>query len=98
MIDELNRVDNIARYYFLGTSLFALLVAGSSFAANVKWFSVVCCVLSCVHFCTGMGLLQRKKWGLGIARWLVGIDVLKRNPFSEWLANLKDDRLDQFFR
>jgi hypothetical protein len=45
-----------------------------------------------------MGLLQRKKWGLGIARWLVGIDVFKRNPFSEWLANLKNNQLDQFFR
>lgn len=98
MIDELNRVDNIARYYFLGSSLLALLVAGSSFAANVKWFSVICFALSCVHFFAGMGLLQRKKWGLGIARWLVGIDVFKRNPFSEWLANLKDNQLDQIFK
>ncbi|NTW80034.1 MAG: hypothetical protein HGB32_07795 [Geobacteraceae bacterium] len=98
MIDELKRVDNIARYYFLGTSLLALLVAGSSFAANIKWFSVICFALSCVYFFAGMGLLQRKKCGLGIARWLVGIDVFKRNPFSEWLESLKDNQLDQFFR
>jgi hypothetical protein len=98
MFDELNKVDNIARYYFLGTSSFALFVAASTLAADIIWFSVVCFVISCVHFFAGMGLLHRKKWGLGIARWLVGIDVFKRNPFSEWLANLKDYRLDQYFR
>lgn len=97
MIDELNRVDNIARYYFLGISLLAIFVAGPSFAANFKWFSVICLALSCFPFIAGMGLLQRKKWGLGIARWLMGIDVFKRNPFSEWLENLKDNQLDQFF-
>ena len=98
MIDELNRVDNIARYYFLVIFLLALLIAGSSFTANVKWFSVVCFALSCIHFLTGIGLLRRKKWGLSIARWYVGIDVFKRNPLSEWLANLNDNQLDQFFR
>lgn len=97
MIDELNRVDNIARYYFLGFFLLTLLIAGSSLAANFKWFSVVCFVLSCIHLLTGIGLLRRKKWGLIIARWYVGIDVFKQNPLSEWLANLNNNQLDQFF-
>jgi hypothetical protein len=96
MIDDLNRVDNIARYYFLGIFLLVLLIAWSSLA--VKWFSVTCFALSCIHLLTGIGLLRRKKWGLRIARWYVGIDVFKRNPLSEWLANLNDNQLDQFFR
>lgn len=103
MIEELNRVDNIARYYFLVISLLTLLIAVSSLTAdvtwfNVTWFSVVCFALSFIHFFAAMGLFQRKKWGLRIARWLVGIDVFKRNPFSEWLTYLKDHQLDQFFR
>lgn len=98
MVDELNTVDKIARFYFLGTSLFALLVAGSCLNAGITWFSMVCFAVSCIHFFAGVGLLQRKKWGLSIARFLVGIDVFNRNFFSEWLANLKDNRLDQYFR
>jgi hypothetical protein len=98
MLEELNRIDNIARYYFLGISLLTLLIAGSSLTANVTWFSVVCFSTSFIHFFAGMGLLQRKKWGLRIARWLVGVDVFNRSPFSEWLAHLKDHQLDQFFR
>lgn len=104
MIDELNRVDNIARYYFLGNFLVALLVAVSSLTtrvsltASIKLFSFICFALSCIHFLIGIGLLRRKKWGLNIARWYVGIDVFKRNPLSEWLANLNDNQLDQFFR
>jgi hypothetical protein len=103
MYEELNRVDNIAKYYFLGTSLFFLFIAGSCLTSNITWFnviwfSVVGFVISFIHFLVGMGLIQRKKWGLRIARWLVGIDVFNSNPFSEWLTNLKDNRLDQFFR
>jgi len=98
MIEELNRVDNIGRYYFLGTSLFALLVASSCLAADITGISIVFFAVSGIHFIAGVGLLQRKKWGLSIARCLLGIDVFNRNPISEWLANLKDHQLDQFFK
>lgn len=96
MFEELMTVDKIGRYYFCGLSLFLLFVAVSSITANT-WFGVFFFVFSLVHFLAGIGLLNRKKWGLKIARILAGMDPFNRNPLSEWLANLKDNRLDQFF-
>jgi len=96
MFEELNTVDKIGRYYFCGISLLLLAIAASSITANI-WFRIFSFVISLVHILAGMGLLHRKKWGLRIARFLVCMDPLNRNIFSEWLANLKDKRLDQFF-
>jgi hypothetical protein len=107
MIEELIRIDKIARYYFLAVSMIFLWVAVTSFTSaslTAGWFGMICLCLSFIQFSIGIGLLQRRRWALKISRYYVKIFhpeffLFQAIPLlTEWLVHIKDPQLDQYFK
>jgi hypothetical protein len=104
MFVELKGIDNIAKFYFRIVSVFSLSIAVSALAKEWSFrFGLFCLGLSFLQFFIAYGLLQRKKWGLKLARGYVTIlhpkgFPCRTTPFAEWLADVKDPRLDQYFK